>query len=91
MDVVRAFADGYDEKAKDIREDHEAKNWEDYRTRVHALKSTAKMIGAMSLAEDALGQENAAKEVNLEALESGYQPLMEHYDRVVAIIRKALK
>ncbi|MBQ9872394.1 MAG: response regulator [Eubacterium sp.] len=91
LDVVRAFADGYDEKAKDIREDHEAKNWEDYRTRVHALKSTAKMIGAMSLAEDALGQENAAKEVNLEALESGYQPLMEHYDRVVAIIRKALK
>ena len=91
LDVVRAFADGYDEKAKDIREDHEAKNWEDYRTRVHALKSTAKMIGAMSLAEDALGQENAAKEVNPEALESGYQPLMEHYDRVVAIIRKALK
>ncbi len=91
LEVVQTFADGYDDKTKEIRADYEEKNWENYRTRVHALKSTAKMIGATELSNAALEQEMAAKDVVQDVLEKGYQPLLDKYTEVVEIIRKALK
>ena len=91
IEMVQTFADGYDEKAKEISEDYEKENLENYRTRVHALKSTAKMIGAMSLSEMALGQETAAKEGNLEEVKSGYEPLMKAYKECVDVIYTCLQ
>ena len=38
-------------KRQMIEADYEQKNMEDYRIRVHALKSTAKMIGAENLSD----------------------------------------
>ena len=88
LEMVQTFAEGYETKAEEIRTDYEAKNWADYRTRVHALKSTAKMIGANALSELALGQEMAAKEGRIEEIETGCAPLMKAYTEIVEIIRK---
>ena len=89
LEMVQTFADGYEAKMEEIRGDYDAKNWTDYRTRVHALKSTAKMIGANTLAELALGQEMAAKEEKIEEIDSGMEPLLDKYTEVVKIIRQA--
>ena len=90
LEMVKTFADGYEEKAAEIVKDYSEENLENYRTRVHALKSTAKMIGAMELSELALGQENAAKDGDLEAVKAGHDNLMKLYDKTVVLIKESL-
>lgn len=90
LEMVKTFADGYEEKAAEIAGDFSKENLENYRTRVHALKSTAKMIGAMELSELALGQENAAKDGDLEAVKAGHDNLMKMYDKTVGLIKESL-
>ena len=90
LEMVKTFADGYEEKAAEIAGDFSKENLENYRTRVHALKSTAKMIGAMELSELALGQENAAKDGDLEAVKAGHDNLMKLYDKTVVLIKESL-
>ena len=89
IEVVQAFADGYEAKVEEIRQDYTSKNWNDYRTRVHALKSTAKMIGADTLSAMALEQEMAAKDEKVELIDAGYEPLIRAYTEVTEMIRKA--
>jgi len=91
LEVLQSFVDGYEEKAEAIRLDFDTENWVDYRIRVHALKSTAKMIGDTALAEAALAQENAAKEDRIDAIRAGYEPLMERYKATVLLLEEALK
>ena len=79
-----------EEQAAEIVKDYSEENLENYRTRVHALKSTAKMIGAMELSELALGQENAAKDGDLEAVKAGHDNLMKLYDKTVGLIKESL-
>ena len=89
IEMLRTFADGYNTKAADISNDFESKNWTDYRTRVHALKSTARMIGANELADIALFHETAAKEERYADIISDHSRLMDKYRITVRIIMKA--
>ena len=91
LEMVQTFANGHEEKAAEIRQDYEAQNWENYRTRVHALKSTAKMIGANNLFEAALEQEMAAKDTDPARIDAGYEPLMNLYAETVEKIKTALQ
>ena len=90
IEMLNTFAEGYDSKSAEIRGDFESEDLENYRTRVHALKSTAKMIGAMELSDCALSQEMAAKNDDIEAVKAGYNKLMDLYRQTVDSIRNAL-
>ena len=90
-EMLAAFAEGAKEKSREILHDLETANWKDYRTRVHALKSTAKMIGADKLAERALWHENAAKEERVSDIIADNPQLMEIYNKTVKDIEAALK
>ena len=90
IDMLRTFVKGYEEKSEEIRNDHDKGDIGNYRIHVHALKSTAKMIGASALAEAALAQEMAAKENRTDDIGSGFEPLMEMYKQTVSMIQKAL-
>ncbi len=91
FEMLDAFVEGAPEKMEDIDKDHASGNWQDYRTRVHALKSTAKMIGADILSERALYHETAAKEGRTEDINADYDDLKELYKKVVEDIETALK
>ena len=90
LEMLTTFAEGYDGKSSELRKEFDGKDWENYRIHVHALKGNAKMIGAMRLAESALGQEMAAKEGRENDIINGFMPLMNIYTDTVETIRKAL-
>lgn len=89
LEMIQTFAEGYEAKVEEIRADYAAKDWTNYRTRVHALKSTARMVGANALSELALAQEMAAKDGKVEEIDKGCEPLITAYTEVVETIRKA--
>ena len=90
LDLLRSFAGETEEKAGVIRADYESGDLHDYAVKVHALKSTARMIGADSLSALALAQEDAARAEDTAAIRRGVGPLLEAYDRVAAQIADAL-
>jgi hypothetical protein len=49
--MIKTFTDGYAKKADEIKKDFENEDWNDYRIKVHALKSTARTLGADTLGE----------------------------------------
>ena len=67
-EMIREFASSSTDTANALEEFYKAGNWNDYRIKVHALKSNARSIGAVTLSEQALALETAAKENNIETI-----------------------
>ena len=78
------------EKLEDIEAFYEVRDWENYRIRVHALKSTSLSIGAADLSEMAKQLELAAKEENHYFIESHHADAMKEYRRILKGISEAL-
>ncbi len=91
FEMLGSFVEEYEEKSGEIIKDHEDKNWHDYQTRVHALKSTSRMIGINDLADLALKHENAAREGRTDEIEESFDGLMELYRSRVDDLKKALR
>ena len=89
-EMLETFVLSEGEKKRDIESSFNAKNWNDYRIQVHALKSSAKTIGADNLSGMALKQENAAKESDEAVIVDGIAPLMEEYSSVVRQIKSVI-
>lgn len=77
-------------KRQMIEADYEQKNMEDYRIRVHALKSTAKMIGAENLSDLAKDLEMAAKEKDRDFIEKNHKEVLDQYAAAVVEIGSLL-
>ena len=65
------------------------KDYPNYQIIVHALKSTSKMIGALSLSDRAKELEDAAKTSNGEFIQAHHEAVMAEYTRLVEGITKA--
>ncbi len=61
LPLLKIFYESLDEKADEIDGYYTAENWKDYTIKVHALKSSARLIGAASFGEEAQLLENAGK------------------------------
>lgn len=90
LELLKDFAAGAAEKAAKIRADAQAGDSHSYQIRVHTLKGAARMIGATELADLAMAQENAAKNGDAAAIDSGVEPLLESYCKTAAEIAEAL-
>ncbi len=71
--VLKIFYDSVKVKTDEIRRLYEEGDWENYTIKVHALKSSAKLIGAIELAGEAQRLEDAGK-----AKDTGY--ISEHQE-----------
>lgn len=69
----------------------DAKDWNNYRTLVHALKSTSLTIGAVSLSEHAKALEMAAKDGDEDYILSHHQAVMEEYRSLLDKLKAILK
>ena len=67
------------DKAPKIEKFFAEEDWDNYRTVVHALKSTSLTIGAVHLSEAAKALEMAAKEGNADYIRSHHKDAMEEY------------
>ena len=90
LELLRDFVTAAPRNAGQIRADYESGALSDYQTRVHALKSGARMIGADALSELALAQETAAKNQDSQALEQGAETLLLRYSQTAKELRAAL-
>lgn len=79
---------GQDERNK-IQTLFEAKNWSDYTTLVHALKSTMRSIGVEKLADMAKELEFAGKRGDEEYILQHHEEAMLEYGRILGLLQKS--
>ncbi len=76
--------------SEQLQETFEKKNWADYSTHIHALKSASLSIGATELSADAKELEMAAKEGNVEFVEKYHDDVMKDYTELLKKLRLIL-
>ncbi len=79
MPLLKIFYESMEEKAEEINDYLAADDIPNYTIKVHALKSSARLIGATELGEEAQALENAGKSNDLDYIAKNHEPFMEHY------------
>ncbi len=90
LELIEKFAHDAPKKRAEICTSFAERDWHNYRIRVHALKSTARTIGADRLAEAATDLEGAAKEDNAAYILGHHDTMIGLYDKAEGIISDAL-
>ena len=86
-EMLFVFYDSIRENSDEIRGFYDSENWENYTIKVHALKSSAMLIGAAKLSEGALALENAGKEENLAYIREHTEEVLSDYAAYSDILR----
>ena len=76
--VLKIFLDTIPEKAEELKALYDAENWKDYTIKVHALKSSARLVGANSLADEAMDLEKAGKAGDIDTIRGGHDEMIGH-------------
>ena len=82
MDALSIFAASINEKTKTVQHYLETHNERIQTLRLHSLKSSARLVGALTLAEQAAALEMAGRVGNEKALESGTEKLISFYQEL---------
>ncbi len=80
LGALQIFAESADEEGRRIRELYENEEWDDYTTKVHALKSSARIIGAGELSALAKKMEDAGNALNITLISDNTDRLLEMYE-----------
>ena len=79
LDALKVFAEGIKTGADEIQRYFDEKNWKNYTTKVHALKSSARVIGANELSDRARRLEDAGNSNYIDEIENFTPQLLELY------------
>ena len=79
-----------EDKASKIEKFFVEEDWNNYKTIVHALKSTSLTIGAVHLSEEAKALEMAAKEGDMDYIRSHHKDVLEEYIGLTNRIKEIL-
>ena len=90
LELASGFAESAVRNLRAIRSSWQRQDWADYQIRVHALKSTARQIGANELSVLALQQELAAKDRHFPEIEAGVENLLQTYEQTAERLRAIL-
>ncbi|WP_050008276.1 response regulator [Butyrivibrio sp. WCE2006] len=88
IDTLRFFRDTIEEKADEIESLYYKENIEDYTIKVHALKSSAKLIGANDLSEHAKRLEEAGKSGDLDYIRNNTYDLLTEFRNIRELLEK---
>ncbi len=88
--LLAEYARSAEEKVRDIVRSYEERDWKDYATAVHAVKSTSRTIGAVALSDIAAGLERDADAGDGAAVEGNHRRLIDGYEAVAAAIRSVI-
>ncbi len=79
MPLLQIFYESLDDRAAEIEGYYEEGNIKDYTTKVHALKSSARIIGAVEFGDKAQKLEDAGKAGNLDYIQKNNREFMLKY------------
>ncbi|MBQ7564079.1 MAG: response regulator [Lachnospiraceae bacterium] len=77
LNLLRLFYTSLDGKTKEIRDFYEKGDLKNYTIKIHALKSSLRMIGAAGLGEEAQRLEDAGKKENIAYLREHEKPFIQ--------------
>lgn len=90
IEMLQDFTNSFQDKFGNLQNFFEGKEWIQYETAVHALKSNLKIIGAMELSENARLLEFAAKELNAAYLELNHASFLQEYQTLAEKLVKII-
>lgn len=88
-DALRVYEEGADDSISIIEKSYESSDYDNYTIKVHAIKSSSRIIGAGSLGSLAEELENAGNERNDDIIKLKTPVLLKEYIELVDSIRKA--
>ena len=77
LSVLPIFYNSIEEKAKELEDYYKKEDFESYTTKVHALKSSARLVGAQKLSKDAEDLEMAGKAGDISFIRKNHDSLMD--------------
>ena len=84
--VMEVFLRTVEEKASELDGFLEAEDWENYTIKIHALKSSARLIGALTLSDKALKLEMAGKDGDTDYIRSNHEAAMSEFRKYIDIL-----
>ena len=79
LDALKVFANSISDAADEIEGYFTSEDWQNYTTKVHALKSSARVIGASELSDRARRLEDAGNNGYIEEIKNDTAPLLNLY------------
>jgi CheY-like chemotaxis protein/HPt (histidine-containing phosphotransfer) domain-containing protein len=77
--ICKNFYDTAPARMEMIKDAFEKEDYNNYTIQVHALKSSARLIGALKLSEEALEMETAGREENIELIKRDTEGILKEY------------
>lgn len=84
--VLKAYYRTIEKKAKLIKSLEKQENWTDYTIEVHALKSSSKQVGAISLSDKAADLEKAGNARDTDYIHSHTDSMLEQYLGYISVL-----
>ena len=90
VELLKIYNDSYSETAEILNRYFETKAYKDYTIKIHALKSSSRIIGATEIGEDAQKLEDAGKAGDYGYITENHAPFMGKYTALVELISETL-
>ena len=88
LQALEIFGSAISQKSEELEKLYREEDWEGYTVKVHALKSSAKIIGAAGLGEQAQKLENAGKAEDVGTIRKKHETLMSAYRNFKNLLRE---
>lgn len=82
LSIIRIFHETAKDKADEIRTNYESRDWENFTVKVHALKSSARVIGAKELSEAARRMEEAGENADIDTIDNNIDSLLTKFQEL---------
>ncbi len=79
LSTIRQYYNSIDEKALELQNFYEAEDWKNYEIKVHALKSTSRLIGALKLSKLAEHLEECANNHTIDEILKDHKTLIDTF------------
>ena len=79
LSTIKRYHSSIDEKALEIQQFFEAEDWENYGIKVHALKSTSRLIGAAELSKLAEHLEECSNKKDIAEIKKEHKKLLDSF------------
>lgn len=79
ISTIKQYHSSIDQKALELQQFYEAEDWENYEIKVHALKSTSRLIGAIKLSKLAEHLEECAHNNTIDEIQKEHKNLIENF------------
>ena len=88
--MLNIFYDSYGAKSQEIAGFFAEGDWENYTIKVHALKSSSRLVGALALGDAAEALEMAGKDGDIDFITSHHFAMMDQYTEVYEALKQSL-